>query len=306
MQTAAGNPNQVLWEKGDFTRIASTMRESGDALVRRIGIGKGMKVLDLGCGDGTTAIPAAQAGADVLGVDIARNLVEAGNKRAMQLGLSNCRFQQGDATSLQSIADASFDLTMSIFGAMFAPKPFDVAKEMVRVTRPGGRIVMANWIPNDPTLVSQILRISSGYTPPPPDGFVSPMTWGVEAQVIERFGQAGIPADRISFVRDTFTFRYPGSPAQFVNEFRTYYGPTMNAFDAAAKNGREASLQKELEDLFTAKNVGGDGTTIPATFLRGRGEALAGAASRRASTRRRPAVRYTRLETGVAPILAVG
>lgn len=268
MSSASTSPNQALWEKGDFTQIAATMRESGEALVNRLGIGRGIRLLDLGCGDGTTAIPAASAGADVLGVDIARNLVEAGNRRAAALGLTNCAFQEGDATNLQQIPDAAFDMVVSIFGAMFAPRPFDVAKEMVRVTRPGGRIVMGNWIPNDPTFVAQILRISSAYAPPPPEGSVSPMTWGIESNVVERFAQAGIPAESISFVRDTFTFRFAGSPAQFVNEFRNYYGPTMNAFAAAAKAGREADLQRELEDLFTTQNTSADGTVIPATFLR--------------------------------------
>ena len=268
MSGVSANPNQVLWEKGDFTRIAASMRESGEALVQRIGITRGLRVLDLGCGDGTTALPAAQAGAEVLGVDIARNLVEAGNRRAARLGLTNCRFQQGDATNLKPLPDRAFDVVVSIFGAMFAPKPFDVAKEMVRVARPGGRIVMGNWIPNDPTLVAQILRISSAYTPPPPEGFVSPMTWGVESNVVERFTGAGILPDKISCVRDTFVFRFAGSPAQFLGEFRSYYGPTMNAFDAAQKSGREAQLQAELEELFTAQNTSADGTTIPATFLR--------------------------------------
>jgi SAM-dependent methyltransferase len=264
------NPNQALWEKGDFTRIADTMRESGEALVQRIGMSKGLKVLDLGCGDGTTAVPAAKLGADVLGVDIARNLVEAGNKRAREHGLSNLKFQEGDATNLVDLPEQTFDLVVSIFGAMFAPKPFDVAKEMVRVTKPGGRVVMGNWIPNDPTLVAQILRISSSYTPPPPEGFVSPMTWGVESHVTERFGQAGVPTGNISFLRDTFIFNYPGSASAFVNEFRQYYGPTMNAFDAAEKNGRAADLQKELEELFTSQNQSGRPTfaSIPATFLR--------------------------------------
>jgi SAM-dependent methyltransferase len=268
MTTALANPNKALWEKGDFTRIADTMRESGADLVKRIGITPGLKVLDLGCGDGTTAIPAARLGADVLGVDIARNLVEAGNKRAAREGVTNCRFQEGDATDLSELPDEAFDLVVSVFGAMFAPRPFDVAKEMVRVTRPGGRIVMGNWIPNDPTLVAQILRISSSYTPPPPEGFVSPMTWGVESHVIERFGAAGIPADRISFERDTFTFNYPGTPAAFVDEFRKYYGPTMNAFEAAEKNGRAADLQRELEELFTSQNRAKGATSTPATFLR--------------------------------------
>ena len=143
------NPNKALWEKGDFTRIAAAMRESGEALVADLGIEPGMKVLDLGCGDGTTALPAARLGADVLGIDIAANLVAAGNRRAEAEGLKNCRFQEGDASNLEGVSDDSFDLTLSVFGAMFAPKPFDVAKEMVRVTRTGGRIVMANWIASD-------------------------------------------------------------------------------------------------------------------------------------------------------------
>jgi SAM-dependent methyltransferase len=266
----ASNPNKALWEKGDFTRIAESMRESGEALVATLGITDGMKVLDLGCGDGTTAVPAARLGADVLGVDIASNLVEAGNARAQSLGLSNLRFQEGDASDLSDLEDDSFDLVISIFGAMFAPRPFDVAKEVVRVTRPGGRAVMGNWIPNDPTLVAQILKISSSYSPPPPEGFISPMTWGVEDNVIERFVAAGVPEEKISFGRDTYTFNFPGSPSGLVGLFRAYYGPTMNAFEAAAANGREADLHKELEALFTAQNTSsnGDGTSIPATFLR--------------------------------------
>jgi ubiquinone/menaquinone biosynthesis C-methylase UbiE len=262
------NPNKALWEKGDFTRIADTMRKSGEALVEKLGITKGLKVLDLGCGDGTTAVPAAKLGADVLGVDIARNLVEAGNRRAAERGLTNLNFQEGDASNLEQVPDKSFDLVLSIFGAMFAPKPFDVAKEMVRVTRPGGRIVMGNWIPNDPTLVAQILKVSSNYTPPPPEGFVSPMTWGVENNVIERFAAAGVPQDKISFARDTFTFNFPGTPSAFVDEFRKYYGPTMNAFEAAEKQGRAAELQKQLEELFNSQNKSPGATSIPATFLR--------------------------------------
>src|SRR3954469_1840965 len=274
---APANPNKALWEKGDFTRIANNMRESGEALVKRLGITKGLKVLDLGCGDGTTALPAAKLGAEVVGIDIARNLVEAGNKRAQEHGLTNLKFQGGDASNLEQVPDNSFDLVVSIFGAMFAPKPFDVAKEMTRVTRPGGRIVMGNWIPNDPTLVAQLLKISSNYTPPPPEGFVSPMTWGVQSNVIERFSAAGIPADRISFERDTFTFDYPGTPAAFVDDFRKYYGPTMNAFEAAEKQGKAGELQKELEELFNSQNDAArgragssnhEGTSIPATFLR--------------------------------------
>lgn len=268
MSSTPVNPNRALWEKGDFTRLAATMRESGEALVQRIGITRGLKVLDLGCGDGTTAVPAAKLGAEVLGVDIAQNLVDAGNRRAAEHGLANCTFRQGDATDLHPIPDHSFDVVVSIFGAMFAPRPFDVAKEMVRVTRPGGRIVMGNWIPNDPTLVAQILRISSAHTPPPPEGFVSPMTWGVEGNVLERFAGAGVGAEKITFTRDTFVFDFDGPPARFVEEFRKYYGPTMNAFAAAETNGRAADLQQELDELFRSQNTSAQGTRIPATFLR--------------------------------------
>ncbi len=262
------NANQELWEKGDFTRIAATMRDSGEALVGDLDIAVGADLLDLGCGDGTTAVPAARHGADVLGVDIAAYLVAAGRARAEALGLDNLRFQQGDASDLSDLDDESFDLVVSIFGAMFAPKPFDVAKEIVRVTRPGGRIVMGNWIPNDPTLVAQILRISSAYSPPPPDGFVSPMTWGIEDEVTERFTAAGIPAERISYERDTFTFNHAGGPSDFLAEFRTFYSPTMNAFEAAAADGRDAELQAELDALFAEQNTSDDATSIPATYLR--------------------------------------
>src|SRR5213593_1455138 len=236
------NPNKALWEKGDFTRIAQSMRESGEAVVESLGVNSGLKVLDLGCGDGTTALPAARRGADVLGVDIARNLVEAGNRRAQEHGLPNLRFQEGDACNLSELAADTFDFVVSIFGAMFAPKPFDVAKEMVRVTRSGGRIVMGNWIPNDPTLVAQILKISAAYSPPPPEGFISPMLWGIESNVVERFGRAGVAKENVSCVRDTFRFNFPGGPSALVDEFKNYYGPTMNAFEAAEKAGRASEL----------------------------------------------------------------
>lgn len=263
------NPNKALWEKGDFTRIASSMRASGEALVGRLGISKGMKVLDLGCGDGTTALPAARLGADVLGVDIASNLVAAGNRNAQEAGLTNLRFEEGDASELTGLGEASFDLVVSIFGAMFAPRPFDVAKEMARVTKPGGRMVMGNWIPGDPTLVAQLLRISSSYTPPPPEGFVSPMTWGMEDKVVERWTAAGIPAERISCERDTFVFAASVPPSEFLSRFRTFYGPTMNAYAAAEASGRTDDLHHELTTLFDAQNQSGDKNTtrIPATFL---------------------------------------
>jgi len=264
------NPNQTLWEKGDFTRIAESMRESGEALAKGFGAAKGLKVLDLGCGDGTTALPQAKLGAEVLGVDIARNLVEAGNKRAKEHGLANLEFQHGDASNLSELKDKTFDRVVSIFGAMFAPKPFEVAKEMVRVTKPGGRIFMGNWIPNDPTLVAQILKLSSAYAPPPPEGFISPMTWGIEGNVLERFGSAGIAREKVTFVKDTYTFKSSTPPAEFVAAFRRYYGPTMNAFEAAEKAGRADQLAKELVALFESQNQSPskDKTLIPATFLR--------------------------------------
>jgi ubiquinone/menaquinone biosynthesis C-methylase UbiE len=264
------NPNKALWEKGDFTRIAETMRASGEALVEQLGIGKGTRVLDLGCGDGTTAIPIAKRGAVVLGVDIARNLVEEGNLRAKKEGLVNISFQEGDASNLEKLGDKTFDLVVSIFGAMFAPRPADVAKEMVRVTRSGGRIVMGNWIPGDPTLVAQLLTISSAYTPPPPQGFISPMLWGVERHVIERFGAAGIEKEQISFQRETFTFNAPYSPGEFVMAFRKFYGPTMNAFEAAEQSGRAPDLQRELEQLVKSHNRSADPRTtiVPATYLK--------------------------------------
>ena len=264
------NPNKALWERGDFTRIAATMRDSGEEFVKDLAITNGLEVLDLGCGDGTTALPAARLGANVLGVDIATNLVEAGNARARSLGLDNCRFQEGDATDLHELDDDRFDLAVSMFGAMFAPKPFDVAKELVRVTRPGGRIVMGNWIPNDPTLVAEVLQLSAAYSPPPPEGFVSPLTWGVASNVIERFAGAGVSEEQISLERRTYRFNFPGAPTALLAEFRNFYGPTMNAFAAAAADGRESELQTEMEALFIRHNTSasGDLTSIPATFLR--------------------------------------
>jgi SAM-dependent methyltransferase len=261
------NANRELWEKGDFTRIAAVLRGSGEALVSGLGIGEGTAMLDLGCGDGTTAVPAARLGAEVLGVDIADNLVAAGNARAAAEQLDNLRFEQGDASDLSGIEDDRFDLVLSVFGAMFAPRPEDVAKEMVRVAKPGGRVVMANWIPGDPTLVAQILRISASYSPPPPEGFVSPMLWGDPDQVTARFGGAGVPADQISYDRATWNFEYEGTPAELVGIFRDYYGPTMNAFAAATVAGREDDLRAELDELFTGENRAIDGTSIAATFL---------------------------------------
>ncbi len=267
---ASTNPNQALWEKGDFTQIAAFMRQCGEAVVESLGIEPPLRVLDLGCGDGTTAVPLARLGADVVGIDIARNLVEAGNRRAAQAGLTRLKFQEGDACNLAGVDDHSFDLVLSVFGAMFAPKPFDVAREMVRVTKPGGRIVMGNWIPNDPTFVSQLLKISSAFTPPPPEGFISPMMWGVESQIVERFGTAGVPVEKVSMVKDTFYFSSPDiGPERFIDLFEAFYGPTMNAVDAARQNGKADELHSRLVDLANSQNKSANGgTLIPATFMR--------------------------------------
>ena len=264
------NPNKALWEKGDFTEIARLMRASGEAMVNSLHIHPPLRALDLGCGDGTTALPLARAGAEVVGIDIASNLVAAGNQRARREGLDNLRFQEGDASNLEGIPDQSFDLTLSVFGAMFAPRPFDVAREMVRVTKPGGRIVMGNWIPNDPTFVAQLLKISASFAPPPPEGFVSPMTWGVDTHIIERFGEAGVPRERISMTEGTFHFYAPDkNPMQVIELFRRYYGPTMNAYDAADKSGKTTELHEQLVKLAESKNSVNHGTTsIPATFVR--------------------------------------
>lgn len=265
------NPNKALWEKGDFTAIAALMRESGQALVQSLAIKPPIQVLDLGCGDGTTAVPLAQQGAAVTGIDIARNLVQAGNARAQALGLEQLKFQEGDACQLQGIDDHRFDLTLSVFGAMFAPKPFDVAREMVRVTKPGGRIVMGNWIPNDPTsFVSQLLKISASFTPPPPEGFISPMLWGVESHIHERFAQAGVSSSQITLQRDTFYFLSPSlKPSEVVDCFRDFYGPTMNAFEAAQKDGKVEQLREQLITLAISQNSSTNGSTaIPATFMR--------------------------------------
>jgi SAM-dependent methyltransferase len=264
------NPNKALWEKGDFTRIAAFMRQSGEAVVASLSVEPPLRVLDLGCGDGTTAVPLARRGAEVLGIDIAPNLVEAGSRRAREAGLSRLTFREGDACDLTGVGDDSFDLTLSLFGAMFAPRPFDVAREMVRVTKPGGRIVMGNWIPDDGTFVSQLLKISAAFMPPPPEGFVSPTTWGMEDHIVERFGQAGVPRERLSIVEDTYYFASPDkSPTELIELVEAFYGPTMNAVDAARQKGKAGELHDRLVELAKAHNKSKEsGTFIPARYMR--------------------------------------
>lgn len=264
------NPNQALWEKGSFPEVAAFMRTCGAALVDSLGVRPPCEALDLGCGDGTTAVPLARRGARVTGIDISRPHVEAGQRRAAAEGLTQLQFREGDACALTGVADHSFDLTISIFGAMFAPRPFDVAKELVRVTKPGGRVVMGNWIPNDPTFVSQLLKVSSAFTPPPPEGFISPMLWGVESHIVERFGKAGVAREQITMVKDTYFFDHPEkTPEQFIETFEHYYSPTMNAVEAARQDGQEQELHRQLVALAQAHHQErGSATWIPATFLR--------------------------------------
>jgi SAM-dependent methyltransferase len=265
------NANKMLWEKGDFTEIAAFMRPSGEALVKSIGIAIPSRVLDLGCGDGTTAVPLAQLGAEVVGIDIARNLVDAGNRRATEAGLQRLKFQEGDACNLEGVCDHSFDLTISVFGAMFAPKPFDVAKEMVRVTKPGGRVVMGNWIPNDPTFVSQLLKISSSFMPPPPEGFVSPMTWGVDSHVFERFAQAGVRKEKSPWSRTAGTLRRRTKSSAGHGIFYSILWPNDECRRSGAKTGKLDELHGQLLEL---RNLGRirlspvAAPSIPATFLR--------------------------------------
>ena len=266
------NPNKALWEKGDFTQIAASMRDerrgrwsTGSASPRA------SRCSISAAATGRRRSRRRERGAEVLGVDIARNLVEAGNRRAAAEGLTNLRFQEGDASDLPDLGDERFDLVVSIFGAMFAPRPFDVAKEMVRVTRPGGRIVMGNWIPGDPTLVAQILKISSAYSPPPPEGFVSPMTWGVDEHVVERFTAAGVPEANIACERDTFVFEQPTPPVGVPGGVPGLLRPDDERVRGRrGERARADELQAELEVLFNEQNQSADGesTSIPATFLR--------------------------------------
>lgn len=262
-------PHRALWQKGDFSEIAAFMRTSGEAIVASLGVTPGLRALDLGCGDGTTAIPLAQAGAEVTGVDLNPAMVAAGNRRAAQAGLNRLHFEEGDAGGLEGIGDHTFDLSLSVFGAMFAPQPFDAARELVRVTKPGGRVVMGNWIPGDPTFVSELLRVSSAFTPPPPAGFVSPMLWGVPEHIIERFGRAGVAPERITMAKDTYYFTHAEkTPADFIDLFERFYGPTMVAVEAARRSGTAGQMHEQLVALAQAHNKSRGGTLIPATFMR--------------------------------------
>ena len=256
------NPNRELWEKGDFSKLAATMRDSADRLVEELGITPGIKALDLACGDGGTALPLARRGAEVLGIDIARNLVTAARARVEAEGLSNIRIIEGDACDLSALPDDSFGLVLSVFGAMFAPCPQEVARAMVRLARPGGRIVMGNWIPDDPTMPAQILKLLQEYGPPPPEGFVPPTEWGNEAKVSERFGQAGIPRNAITMTPAIQEFRLDGPPSALLQIFLDYFGPVIRAFEWLGPGARADELRGRMLALIERENLGEEGRTL--------------------------------------------
>lgn len=240
------------WQTGDFDRIAKTYAAGAGEFIERLGISKGMKVLDVACGSGNLSFPAARAGAEVTGVDIAVNLLETARRRASEQGVS-IRFDEGDAEALP-YADGSFDTVVSMFGAMFAPRPEMVAGELLRVCRPGGTIAMANWTPS--CFIGSMFRITAGHVPPPA-GMPSPLLWGDEQTVRERFGDG---AAMIEMIPRSIEFTLPASPAGMVDHFRMWYGPTNKAFSALDEAGREA-LQADLTKLWEEHNRATDGTT---------------------------------------------
>ena len=244
---------RATWMAGDFGEIARYYTEHAEEFIKRLNLKPGMKVLDVACGTGNTALPEARGGADVTGVDIAPNLVEQARENAKREGL-NVRFDEGDAEALP-YADASFDAVVTMFGAMFAPRPELVASELKRVCRPGGLIAMANWTPS--SFIGQMFKIMSAHVTPPA-GMPSPILWGVEEKVRERFGEGISKLEtRLQNVRWVFPF----SPAQVVEHFREYYGPTQKAFGTLDED-KQAALRKDLEQLWTANNQATDGTTL--------------------------------------------
>lgn len=250
---------RATWIAGDFGQIAKYYTTQAEDFVNRLGITPGMKVLDVACGTGNTALPAARLDAIVTGVDIAPNLVEQARENAKREGL-NVQFDEGDAEALD-YGVASFDAVITMFGAMFAPRPELVATELKRVTRPGGFIAMANWTPTG--FIGKMFKTMSGHVPPPA-GMPSPVLWGVEETVRERFGEG------ISELRATpqiIKFGFPFSPAEVVEHFRSYYGPTQKAFGLLDET-KQAALRKDLEELWSAHNRATDGTTeVEAEFL---------------------------------------
>ena len=241
-----------MWMAGDFGQIAKIIETSAEEFIARLALKPGERVLDVACGTGNLAIPAARAGAEVTGVDIAANLLEQARARAESEGLK-IQFDEGDAEALP-YPDAAFDSVITMFGAMFAPRPELVAAELTRVCAPGGRIVMANWTPEG--FIGQMFKVTGTHVPPPPN-MPSPLKWGDESTVRERLSE-GI-AD-VQLTKQICLFNYPFPPAAVVEYFRMYYGPTQRAF-AALDDEKQAALRKDLEALWTEHNQASDNTT---------------------------------------------
>lgn len=243
---------KAMWMTGDFGQVAKIIESAADEFIARLELKPDERVLDVACGNGNLALPAARAGAVVTGVDIATNLVEQARARAASAGLT-IRFDEGDAENLQ-YDDEAFDTVVTMFGAMFAPRPERAGAELIRVCRSGGRIAMANWTPEG--FIGQMFKIGATHVPPPPN-MPPPVMWGIEENVRERL-RDGI--DDLQFARRICRFKFPFSPAEVVEFFRTYFGPTQRAFDALDKEG-QAALRNDLVQLWSENNQATDGTT---------------------------------------------
>ena len=261
-QTALDQLKQRMrstWMAGDFGQIARYAAQGAGEFVDRLHISPGMRALDVACGTGNLAIPAARKGAQVTGVDIAPNLLNQARQRADDESL-HATFDEGDAEQLP-YPDAYFDLVMSMFGAMFAPRPERVASELARVCRPGGTIAMANWTPEG--FVGKTFSLVSRHVPPP-EGLPAPILWGTENIAKARLGPY---APSMHTVRRTITFDYPHPPRQVVQLFRDYFGPTQAAFARLDPPGQSA-LAAELEQLWHEHNQGDTGRTlVPSEYL---------------------------------------
>lgn len=244
---------KAMWMAGDFGEVAKSIETCAEEFIARLEIAPGSRVLDVACGSGNLAMPAARLGANVTGVDIAANLLEQARARAATEELT-IQFDEGDAEQLP-YADAAFDMVVTMFGAMFAPRPELVASELVRVCRSGGRIAMANWTPEG--FIGQMFKVGGKHVPPPA-GMQPPVKWGDEEVVRERLRE-GI-AD-LQMTRRMCRFKYPFSPAEVVEFFRLYYGPTQRTFEALDASG-QATLRSELERLWSEHNQVTDGTTL--------------------------------------------
>lgn len=250
---------KATWMSGDYGHFAQYLEPGALDFLARLKVEPGTRMLDVACGAGQIAIPAARAGVDVTGADIAANLIEQARERARKEGLQ-AQFDEADAEMLP-YPDQSFDLVTSLIGAMFAPRPDRVAAELLRVCRPGGRIVMANWTPEGH--VGQMFKIIGKHVPPPPL-MVPPPKWGDEGIVRERLGHG---CSSITCTKRLYPMRYPFPPADVVEFFFTWYGPTLKALAALEGEARDA-LRRDLVDLWTRNNIATDGTTdVQSEFL---------------------------------------